>query len=204
MFKTKKKLPFNPHDALMKEQFYTVYHELKKSGKQVFTVTSTKDRGVIASLIVNLGLVFAEMKKKVLLIDVNFSDPKLHLLLQSNYTKTVNDIINDSPCSYESFSSNLSKYLYCIPAQKTVHTGTPLVATDEFDHVIAKWKEDFDYIFLYSSEVFELPATRMIAGKCDGVVLAVKKRKDSLRTVQKVIANIKRKECELIGIVLYS
>lgn len=62
---------------------------------------------------------------------------------------------------------------------KTVHTGTPLVATDEFDHVIAKWKEDFDYIFLYSSEVFELPATHMIAGKCDGVVLAVKKRKDS-------------------------
>ncbi|MGQ0438100.1 CpsD/CapB family tyrosine-protein kinase, partial [Bacillus sp. B-TM1] len=26
----------------------------------------------------------------------------------------------------------------------------------------------------------------------------------SLRTVQKVIADIKRKECELIGIVLYS
>lgn len=64
MFKKKKKLPFNPHDTLMKEQFYTVYHELKKSGKQVFTVTSTKNRGVIASLIVNLGLVFAEMKKR--------------------------------------------------------------------------------------------------------------------------------------------
>ncbi|HDR6273161.1 MULTISPECIES: CpsD/CapB family tyrosine-protein kinase [Bacillus] len=204
MFKTKKQLPFDPHDALMKEQFYTMYHELKKSGKQVFTVTSTKDRGVVASLIVNIGLVFAEMKKKVLLIDVNFSDPKLHLLLQSNHTKTVNDIISDSSCSYETFSSNLSKYLYCIPAKKTVHTGTSLVATDEFDYVIAKWKEDFDYIFLYSSEVFELSATHMIAGKCDGVVLAVKKRKDSLRTVQKVIANIKRKECELIGIVLYS
>ena len=29
MFKTKKQLLFNPHDALMKEQFYTVYHELK-------------------------------------------------------------------------------------------------------------------------------------------------------------------------------
>lgn len=140
----------------------------------------------------------------MLLIDVNFSDPKLHLLLQSNHTKTVNDIISDPSCSYETFSSNLSKYLYCIPAKKTVHTGTPLVATDEFDDVIAKWKEDFDYIFLYSSEVFELPATHMIAGKCDGVVLAVKKRKDSLRTVQKVIANIKKKECELIGIVLYS
>ncbi|MGQ0516041.1 CpsD/CapB family tyrosine-protein kinase, partial [Bacillus sp. D-CC] len=106
MFKTKKQLPFDPHDALMKEQFYTVYHELKKSDKQVFTVTSTKDRGVVGPLIVNIGLVFAEMKKKVLLIDVNFSDPKLHLLLQSNHTKTVNDIISDSTCSYESFSSN--------------------------------------------------------------------------------------------------
>ncbi|MGQ0454739.1 CpsD/CapB family tyrosine-protein kinase, partial [Bacillus sp. SS-TM] len=53
----------------------------KKSGKQLFTVSSTKDRGVVASLIVNMGLVFAEMKKKVLLIDVNFSDPKLQVLL---------------------------------------------------------------------------------------------------------------------------
>ncbi|MEB9906366.1 CpsD/CapB family tyrosine-protein kinase [Bacillus anthracis] len=204
MFKTKKQLPFNPHDALMKEQFYTVYHELKKTGKQVFTVISTKDRGVVAQLIVNIGLVFAEMKKKVLLIDVNFSDPKLHLLLQSNHTKTVNDIISDFTCSYESFSSNLSKYLYCIPAKKTVHTGTTLVSMDEFDRAIAKWREDFDYIFLYSSEVFELPATHISAGKCDGVILAVKKRKDSLRTVQKAITDIKKKECELMGIVLYS
>ncbi|AXO92360.1 CpsD/CapB family tyrosine-protein kinase [Bacillus cereus] len=204
MFKTKKQLLFNPHDALMKEQFYTVYHELKNTGKQVFTVISTKDRGVVAQLIVNIGLVFAEMKKKVLLIDVNFSDPKLHLLLQSNHTKTVNDIISDFTCSYESFSSNLSKYLYCIPAKKTVHTGTTLVSMDEFDRAIAKWREDFDYIFLYSSEVFELPATHISAGKCDGVILAVKKRKDSLRTVQKAITDIKKKECELMGIVLYS
>ncbi len=64
MFKTKKRLPFDPHDTLMKEQFYTLYHELKKSGKQVFTISSTKDRGVVASFIVNIGLVFAEMKKK--------------------------------------------------------------------------------------------------------------------------------------------
>ncbi|OWW11675.1 tyrosine protein kinase [Bacillus sp. MB353a] len=204
MFKTKKQLLFNPHDALIKEQFYTVYHELKKTGKQVFTVISMKDRGVVAQLIVNIGLVFAEMKKKVLLIDVNFSDPKLHLLLQSNHTKTVNDIISDFTCSYESFSSNLSKYLYCIPAKKTVHTGTTLVSMDEFDRAIAKWREDFDYIFLYSSEVFELPATHISAGKCDGVILAVKKRKDSLRTVQKAITDIKKKECELMGIVLYS
>ncbi|SPT89349.1 capsular polysaccharide biosynthesis protein tyrosine kinase [Bacillus cereus] len=97
MFRTKKQLPFNMHDDLMKEQFYTVYHELKKSGKQLFTVSSTKDRGVVASLIVNMGLVFAEMKKKVLLIDVNFSDPKLHVLLQSNHMITVNDIISSSP-----------------------------------------------------------------------------------------------------------
>ncbi|PFJ89545.1 tyrosine protein kinase [Bacillus cereus] len=204
MFRTKKQLPFNLHDDLMKEQFYTVYHELKKSGKQLFTVSSTKDRGVVASLIVNMGLVFAEMKKKVLLIDVNFSDPKLHVLLQSDHMITVNDIISSSSCNYESFSSNLSNYLYCIPAKKTVHTGTPLVAMDEFDNAIVKWKEDFDYIFVYSSEVFELPATHIIAGKCDGVVLAVKKQKDSLRTVQKVIADINRKECELIGIILYS
>ena len=115
---------------------------------------------------------------------MNFSDPKLHLLLQSNHTKTVNDIISDSTCSYESFLViYLNIYIVFLP--KTVHTGTSLVATDEFDHVIGKWKEDFDYIFLYSSEVFELPATHIIAGKCDGVVLAVKKRKDSLRTVQK-------------------
>lgn len=75
---------------------------------------------------------------------------------------------------------------------------------DEFDRAIAKWRENFDYILLYSSEVFELPATHISAGKCDGVILAVKKRKDSLRTVQKAITDIKKKECELMGIVLYS
>lgn len=78
----------------------------------------------------------------------------------------------------------LNTYIVFLP-KKTVHTGTTLVSMDEFDRAIAKWREDFDYIFLYSSEVFELPATHISAGKCDGVILAVKKRKDSLRTVQK-------------------
>ena len=150
-----------------------------------------------------MGLVFAEMKKKVLLIDVNFSDPQLHVLLQSDHMITVNDIISSSPAIMNLFLV-ICLNTYIVFLQKTVHTGTPLVAMDEFDNAIAKWKEDFDYIFVYSSEVFELPATHIIAGKCDGVVLAVKKQKDSLRTVQKVIADINRKECELIGIILYS
>ena len=112
----------------------------------------------------------------MLLIDVNFSDPKLHVLLQSDHMITVNDIISSSSCNYESFLV-ICLITYIVFLQKTVHTGTPLVAMDEFDNAIAKWKEDFDYIFVYSSEVFELPATHIIAGKCDGVVLAVKSKK---------------------------
>ena len=57
----------------------------------------------------------------------------------------------------------MSKYLYCIPAKNSTHREY-LVAMDEFDNAIAKWKEDFDYIFFYSSEVFDLPATHIIAG----------------------------------------
>ena len=107
---------------------------------------------------------------------MNFSDPKLHLLLQSNHTKTVNDIISDFTCSYESFLViYLNTYIVFLP--KTVHTGTTLVSMDEFDRAIAKWREDFDYILLYSSEVFELPVTHISAGKCDGVILAVKSEK---------------------------
>lgn len=204
MFKIKKKLNFDPNDPVMQEQFYTIYQQLKKSGKQIFTVVSVKDRGVVASLIVNIGLVFAEMKKKVLLVDVNFSDPKLHLLLRSNHMTTINDVIVSSDLNYESFSSDCSEYLYYIPAQKTVHNGTTLVSMDEFDNLIHIWKGEFDYIFFYSSEIFDSSNTHIIAGKCEGVVLAVKKRQDSLRAVQKVIRNMERKECELLGIVLYS
>ena len=93
-----------------------------------------------------MGLVFAEMKKKVLLIDVNFSDPKLHVLLQSlshDNSKRYNKLF---PCNYESFLV-ICLNTYIVFLQKTVHTGTPLVAMDEFDNAIAKWKEDFDYIF---------------------------------------------------------
>ena len=110
-----------------------------------------------------MGLVFAEMKKKVLLIDVNFSDPKLHVLLQSDHMITVNDIISSSPVIMNLFLV-ICLNTYIVFLQKTVHTGTPLVAMDEFDNAIAKWKEDFDYIFFYSSEVFDLPATHIIAG----------------------------------------
>ena len=96
MFRTKKQFAIR---CMMIDERAVLYgvSRVEKSGKQLFTVSSTKDRGVVASLIVNMGLVFAEMKKKVLLIDVNFSDPKLHVLLQSDHMITVNDIISSSP-----------------------------------------------------------------------------------------------------------
>lgn len=56
---------------------------------------------------------------------MNFSDPKLHLLLHSNHMTTVNDILSSSALNYESFSSSFSEYLYCIPAKKMYILGRP-------------------------------------------------------------------------------
>ncbi|AHK37693.1 hypothetical protein BAPAT_1523 [Bacillus anthracis str. SVA11] len=50
MFKTKKQLLFNPHDALMKEQFYTVYHELKKQENKYSQLFQRRIEALLLSL----------------------------------------------------------------------------------------------------------------------------------------------------------
>ena len=45
MFRTKKQLPSDLHDDLMKEQFYTVYHELKNLGNNCSQLVQRRTEG---------------------------------------------------------------------------------------------------------------------------------------------------------------
>ncbi|MGF9965816.1 CpsD/CapB family tyrosine-protein kinase [Bacillus rhizoplanae] len=204
MFKTRKRFQFNPSNIELKEQFYAICNNIQTYGPKLLTITSVKDRGDVAPIIVNLGFAFAEMNKRTLLVDMNLCIPKLHELLSMDSSVTVQDLLVQKEIDYECCLSRVSSHLYCIPAKKIIDDSTKLLSLEVIDSLIEEWKQIFDFVLFYTSETLEEPASQIIAKKCEGVLLAIKRNEDSLRDIVYVKKKMERNKNIFFGTMLYS
>ncbi|MDP7977898.1 CpsD/CapB family tyrosine-protein kinase [Bacillus sp. WLY-B-L8] len=204
MFKVRKRFQFDPSNIALKEQFYTICNNIQTYDLKLLTITSVKDRGDIAPIIVNLGFAFAEMHKRTLLVDMNLHTPKLHEFLSMDSSVTVQDLLVQTKIDYECCVSKISSHLYCIPAKKSIDDSTKLLSLEVIDSFIEEWKQIFDYILFYTAETLEAPGSQIITKKCEGVLLAVKRNKDSLRDIVHVKKKMERNKSIFLGTMLYS
>ncbi|ENQ3080958.1 CpsD/CapB family tyrosine-protein kinase [Bacillus cereus] len=204
MFKVRKRFQFDPSNIALKEQFYAICNNIQTYDLKLLTITSVKDRGDIAPIIVNLGFAFAEMHKRTLLVDMNLHTPKLHEFLSMDSSVTVQDLLVQTKIDYECCVSKISSHLYCIPAKKSIDDSTKLLSLEVIDSFIEEWKQIFDYILFYTAETLEAPGSQIITKKCEGVLLAVKRNKDSLRDIVHVKKKMERNKSIFLGTMLYS
>ncbi len=73
-----------------------------------------------------------------------------------------------------------------------------------FDACIETWKNLFDYIFFYTSELCDTLSAQLIANKYDSLILMVKKISNSIEFIKRAQCQFKRSNTKLVGTILYS
>lgn len=169
---------------------------------QVLTVTSiSPDEGKTVTAF-NLAKSFAEMNKKVCLVDCDLrrSTLKSYLMVSNQRTEGITEVLTKQAreCIYPTNINNL----YVILSGKKAPNPTELLTGNSFDKVLLTLKNHFDYVIIDTPPATVAMDAAIVGRKSDGVLLVVRNEVTKKKTVKRVVKEIDRNGGRVVGVVL--
>lgn len=169
---------------------------------KVMAVTSCLENEGKSTITLGLGQSFAELGKKVLIIDADMRKS----VMAARYT-TAHDVKGLSEVLNGMISVNDAIYLTQIPQLHILLAGkyppnpTELLAGKYFEKLIGEARGIFDYILIDTPPLGEVIDSAVVASKCDGTVIVCANKVRAGR-VGAVIDQLRKGSCNILGIVM--
>jgi capsular exopolysaccharide synthesis family protein len=168
---------------------------------KVITVTSsTPDEGKTITAI-NLAISFAQMGKKVVLLDCDLRRSTLKNYLKINdRVRGISEYLTGQSKEYVNATSIPN--LFISFAGKKPPNPSELLSTEKFDKTIENLKEVFDYVIIDTPPVAVAMDSAIIGRKSDGVIFVVRNEYAKKKVIQRSKISLERNGCRLVGVVL--
>jgi capsular exopolysaccharide synthesis family protein len=175
-----------------------------ESQSKTFLVTSTKPNEGKSTLAVNLALAYAGAGEKVVLIDSDLRNPRIHKIFKSEnlqpgpgisrYLAGFGDIGLVNPSEVDN--------LDIIPAGPIPPNPVELLASNRFEKLIRSLEEEYDRIILDGPPFLGFADVLVMGRQVGGIVLVCcmgETTRDALRDFKK---NINNCHCNILGCVI--
>ncbi len=163
------------------ESFRAVLASLVSGENQnkVIAFTSPYPREGKTTIISNLAVQLAEIDRKVLLIDADMRQPRLHAVFGVSNALGLSDLIADTRAietlPVASLSQETSLYgLRLLPSGPGTPSIAKLLYSKGFDKLLARLREEYDMILIDTPPMLTVPDARILARRADGVVLVLR------------------------------
>jgi len=202
--------------SVTSESYRQCRANLKLSGPpesiKTLLVSSGMARDGKTSMAVNLATTFVAADKKVLLIDANFRQPKLHLLFPKA----------ESEGSAERFDFGLSSVLMhqCSPTEAVrpsdiegldiIDCGplpanpSELLSSPRMEDLLARQRSNYDYIIVDGPPVLLVSDAKVLAGLVDATLLVFNAGATSRGAAQRTIRELIQVNARIVGCVLFA
>lgn len=178
-----------------------ILHILRNSEKKSFAITSPSPGSGKTTVTVNLGITFAQLGKKTVIIDADMRKPMIAKLFSiqsvkglSEYLSGENDDVELNPMVYPG--------LYAVTAGKIPHNPSELLSSGRFSELLNRLSEEFEYILVDTPPVGMVTDAAVISDSVSGMVVVIKQNHTYKDRFDKTIENLKKVDANIIGYVL--
>jgi len=187
-------------------QFLNVAMDDKKT---IFVTSPLKKEGK-TFVAINLAVIYAEISKKVVLIDFNFSENKFKKVFNitsklgvSNYLSGIDDDgveINKDIDEY--LNQTQIKNLTVISVGTIPPNPKELLASSNLEKMLNELSKKFDIIILDGEETLQKPESLIIANKTGSTILVADNKNTKYEDLIKAKSNIQNVGGRVIGVVI--
>jgi capsular exopolysaccharide synthesis family protein len=191
-------------DFFIQEAYKVLRSNIQFCGQnmRVIAITSCHENEGKTSISLHLGKCFAELDKKVLIID---ADMRKSVMVGRNSTskdvKGLSELLTGlaefDECIYETQYESLN----IIFAGKYPPNPVELLSTTNFNELITSMKEKYDYIIIDLPPLGAVIDAAVVAPQCDGVALVVSDDNVRISVAKEVIAQLKTSKSKIIGVI---
>ena len=149
-----------------------------------------------------LASAYARAGRNVVLIDGDIRKPTLHQVIDRRRSPGLTDYLLDPGMMPSYVLTDTIVGAAFIGAGRSVPNPSDLLASERMTELIALLKQAYDMIIVDTPPILAAIAAKILAAKCDGVVLVLESGKAREKAVLKAKAELTQANANLLGAVL--
>ena len=169
---------------------------------QVLTAASAMPREGKTTTLLNMAVVYAQEDKRVVFIDADMRRSGGEPVFQVAGKHGLSAYLEGRCELSELVRGSMIPNLDVISSGPSLSNPTDLLGTKRMDALLEELRAGYDIILNDSPPVLPVADGRLIAAKCDGVVLVVHSVKSKREQVKKAKAQLERVNARILGVVL--
>lgn len=177
-------------------EFSNIDNEIK-----TIMVTSARPDEGKTTTICNLSMVMTELKKKILLIDLDLRKPAVHKTFKLSNKKGLTDILINKD-NYKSYLHNVYSGLEVLTSGMIPANPTEIINSKMLKELLKEMSKDYDYIFIDAPPVMLVSDPITISTYSDAVIVAIEHGKTEKDLAKKAVESLKQVNANIIGAVL--
>lgn len=176
-----------------------------KDHERVLVITSANSGEGKTTAAANLAVALAKMNRKVLLIDGDIRNPRLHHLFGLNNSTGVTDLLLHAATNEKLLDPVIravSPNLYVLTAGPSLEEGADLLFSTAMPAVIARYRDQYDMVLIDTPPMLSMPDARVLGRLADAVVLIARAGKTSRIAVQAAFRRLVDDQSRVLGVIL--
>lgn len=169
--------------------------------KSVLITSSGKGEGK-TTLTANLGAAFAEVDKKVLIIDCDFRRPAVHKLFSLDNSVGIKEVLFDGEKLSDAIKESGIADLSVLPTGGKPVSPTKLLASDKFKEMVKVVRPNYDIILFDTPPQGLVSDVASLLNLADSVIVAAKFGETKINVLSHTLEELDKNEDSNISLVL--
>ena len=168
---------------------------------KVINIISTTAQEGKSTCVLNLAMVYAQLQKKVLVIDLDLRMPTIHKKLKLKNKKGISDIIGHQ-AEFEEVVLQPYENVDVITAGTKIPFASEFIQSNALKEFIDERREEYDLILLDCPPVGLVTDGVVAASYCDGTILVCASNMNDRKELLRVKDQLEQTQVNVIGIVM--
>lgn len=191
---------------VISEQYRTVRTNIQFSAidqeLRTIMVTSSGPGEGKSTTTANLAVTFAQLGKKVLLVDADLRKPTVHHTFAVENLFGFTTVLTKQRSLEKTVTKTEEENLYVLTSGPIPPNPAELLSSKSMKQFFEEAKEQFDYILFDTPPLLAVADPQILANQCDGTVLVVFSGRTEIEMAKKAKELLENAKSKLLGIVL--
>lgn len=150
----------------------------------------------------NLAIAFAEVGKKVLLVDSNLRNPTLHASFEENNDVGLSTILVDKYDREDCVIETPIDHLELLTSGPIPPNPTELLGSSTMERLVSDLSQQYDMIIFDTPALVSVADSLLLSNICDGVLMVVRSGKNNVESVEFARDMLSNSKAYFLGAVL--
>jgi capsular exopolysaccharide synthesis family protein len=196
---------FDPKSPIS-EQFRTIrtnieYGSIDEELKTIMVTSSGPMEGKSTTL-ANLGVVFAQQGKRVLIVDADLRKPTVHYTFNVSNIYGFTSVLMKQVTFEKAVEETDMEHLYVLTSGPIPPNPAELLSSKAMKHFLEEAKKDFDIVLFDTPPLLAVADPQILANQCDGSILVVFSGKTEIEQAKKSVELLQNSQGKFLGAVL--